>query len=330
MSTYEIITMICPIISVIVAIITVGITIIIAKRQKSNQIALEQQRKQDLEIQHIHELEVQAKNFLIENHDEIDYLQLCQFAAWNHPYDQHVRKIFNNYNKCSTELQKTILKMNNTVDLKLENFNFDSTYDNLLEQFVNELHSNNLTNLAGDSFLYDGGKYFYRGFEHGRYKICTPKTWDDRDLFNLQFYNIDNDYYSRHEYYPMCWRIEDYLEIKEKKMTEQKFKQRLEAQRMLNTQADNLYAYIIPQNYEDFIKLHQSSPVDHYFNLVSSAYEHECVYIVMRLINACIWNFNNKPKYNFTIDSPELETNEDLYYHTLCNLFHEYSTTISE
>ena len=118
-----------------------------------------------------------ARVFLIDNQNEIEYLPLCVVAASVNEYAKHERKIYNRFNRCAPELQHEILVQRNIPIAIARNADWVSEY---LEKLIADAENNAL----GKSMLYDGGKYFHKGFEY----YSTKKVDDINErIFEIPF-----------------------------------------------------------------------------------------------------------------------------------------------
>lgn len=139
------------------------------------------QRRHEIEIRKIEEthrkelLEEKARNFLIDNEAERDYLPWCIISSNINNHKQHNRKIYTNYNRCSFDLQNEILKQAGfTLSLIKDKADWVSKCFKELEKDIDKY------SLGKQRFLYDGAKYFHRAFE--RYKE-QPATLENNRLF---------------------------------------------------------------------------------------------------------------------------------------------------
>ena len=99
-----------------------------------------------------------AKSFILDNNNELDYLLLCIIAASTRPYVNHCRPIYNSFNRCHKELQNKIIRLRN-IPIGISNLNpFVNVYLSRFIDFEQEYK-------MGKSMLYDGGKYFHRSIE---------------------------------------------------------------------------------------------------------------------------------------------------------------------
>lgn len=150
-------------------LITVVLTIVIFKmqcRHERDTERLEQNRIQS-------ELSNRADRFLIDNEAERDYLPWCVLASNLHRHDKHTRKIYTDFCRCSDELQNEILKK--------ANFSFHTISDReWVTQALNSLNIDIENHQLGRNILYDGAKYFFRGYE--RYR---EEKWNNLDFVDI-------------------------------------------------------------------------------------------------------------------------------------------------
>lgn len=141
------------IISILSLIATIFVSFFIYWLQRHHEKEMENLKIQQQE----NELKNQANQFLIDNADEIDYLPLCVISSSLHRHDKHCRKIYTNFCRCSVELQEKILNM--------QNFSFHVIPNkDWVYQAFEELRAEIEKHKLGRDILYDGAKYFHRGF----------------------------------------------------------------------------------------------------------------------------------------------------------------------
>ena len=107
------------------------------------------------------ELENKADQFLIENESERGYLPWCIFAAKLHRHEHHTRKIYTAFCKCPDELQIKILER---ASFSTQGFN-EKLH---IREWIEFLKADIETYQLGCDVLYDGAKYFHRGFSRYR------------------------------------------------------------------------------------------------------------------------------------------------------------------
>ena len=115
------------------------------------------------------ELENQANVFLSENESERDYLPWCIIATNLHRQKKHTRAIYTNFCRCPVELQKEILKQ---AELTYDLIDGTDWLDASMKKLREDISKYKLA--SGDQdFLYDGAKYFHRGFDYYRENLYT-------------------------------------------------------------------------------------------------------------------------------------------------------------
>ena len=137
------------------------------------------QKKHEKEIDAIRneqkqkEISEKANEFLIDHEDERDYLPWCTIASALHRQEHHTRKIYTDFCRCTAELQKEIIKQAGFPEITIEGNNW---VDKGLEGIKVFIKNNHL----GMDLLYDGAKYYHRGFERYRKEVWTgtPRVFD--------------------------------------------------------------------------------------------------------------------------------------------------------
>lgn len=158
------------IIGVLSLLVTVFVSWLIYRLQSHHEREIELLQNQQREK----ELENLANQFLIDNTDEIAYLPLCVLASSLHRHDKHCRKVYTNFCRCSDEVQEKILKA--------ANFSFHTIpNEEWINQAFDELCADIEQHKLGKNILYDGEKYFHRGFE--RYREKQWESLEYKELF---------------------------------------------------------------------------------------------------------------------------------------------------
>ena len=98
-----------------------------------------------------------AKVFLIDNDEEIEYLQLAEIASQLNLKRKHCRNLITRYLRCSRKLQQEILRQANTLNIKISMIE--------VQQALIDLQVDLEKNHFGRNILYDGAKYLHRAFE---------------------------------------------------------------------------------------------------------------------------------------------------------------------
>lgn len=144
-------------------IVTAFVPIMIYWLQKRHEKEIDDVRKE----QTAKILANKANEFLIDHESDRDYLPWCVIASALHRHEQHTRTIYTDYCRCDIELQKEILKQ---AGFTVEIIEGDEWVDKAFEHIREYIKANGL----GRDWLYDGAKYFHRGFE--RYR---EEKWED-------------------------------------------------------------------------------------------------------------------------------------------------------
>ena len=146
MSTYEIITLVISILSLMASILVSFAVFYMGKKTD------EKRYRSDVEYQ--------AKKFIIDHGDtDILYLPYCVIASGVNRHHKHLRKIYNDFDALPNDIQKEVL-MQAGYDYELiENTKWIDAGLKEIEAFAKKYD-------LGDTFLYDGEKYFYRAFRN--------------------------------------------------------------------------------------------------------------------------------------------------------------------
>lgn len=149
------------IIQIVISCLSLIATIVVSFRIYWLQKRHEDEIRKIEENQKQREFEEKAENFLFDNEDERGYLPYCVIAANMHRHERHTRKIYRDFCRCSKELQNEILKQAGfTISMITDKDWSDVCFDKL----VSDIEKYQL----GEDVLYDGAKYFHRGFERYR------------------------------------------------------------------------------------------------------------------------------------------------------------------
>ena len=151
------------VISLATLIATAFVPIMIYWLQKKHEKEIEGIRKAEAEK----ELTTKANEFLIDHENERGYLPLCFVASALFRLDNHTRAIYTDFCRCSDELQDAIL---NQAGIKKIIPISNNMVDNCLASIKETIKEHKL----GRDYLYDGEKYFHRGYE--RYK---SEKWNE-------------------------------------------------------------------------------------------------------------------------------------------------------
>lgn len=284
------------------------------------------------------ELKQKARDFIIENIDEKEYLPLAQFATRLNPFYKHNRKIYNRFSRCDVELQKEILRQANFTNLQLDKYQ-DNFCDELLEMYERDAKA---MKLFTNTFLYDGAKYFYRGLNpHGDIKLCGNLEQDktnnepSQNFLTNDLYLQNEDNYTAIAEHEIWLRLLDYLLLQNNKMNEDKYQNITKVNFLRETQRINSsnYLYKLPKTFTEFKELHKIPPLDYYWYQVSSINENVCVYIVMEMVRQSCLLINRENNHNWLIPFEgeySIERNEDLFYTTIQTLFCTYGKQLTK
>lgn len=278
------------IISVLTLLVTAVVPIMIYWMQKRHEKEIEKIQ----EKQYYKELSEKANAFLIDHENERDYLPWCVVASAIHRQEHHCRKIYTDFCRSSTELQNEILKQ---AGLSIDNIVGDKWIDTSFDEIRNDIKDYKL----GRDWLYDGAKYFHRGFERYREDewVDTPRIFDpiNKDgFFKSVFPNSSID-------------IGSYIDE---------------------------YFYYYLGSHKEF-DVPPIPPIDYVEQLVhiSSCEEKEVCRWIMDLvhnISIIIHNRNANLEndiWHQNITDAQAETYEDKYYETLLCIFYTYCKTDS-
>lgn len=196
METADIIQIVIGVLSLIA---TVAVSFAIYWLQSRHEKEIERVAKDNEEKA----LKEEADRFLIDNEAERDYLPLCVFASNLHRHERHTRNIYTNFCRCSKELQNKILEV---AEFKCRVIEGTEWLDKAMDMLKTDIKKYHL----GRDYLYDGAKYFHRGFTRYRdsewnysYKplfkpIVENKRWKaftGTDLISISSYVDDYFYY---------------------------------------------------------------------------------------------------------------------------------------
>jgi len=131
-----------------------------AGKQKVVETADEKRRKA--------EIAERARAFIIDHDEERGYLPLCAIAASVNGLRKHKRAIYNDFNKCPTEVQNEILRQ---ADYCFKVIEGNKWVDECVAELEKYIKAHKLSNRS-DAYLYNGAKYLHRGFDnHGNQEI---------------------------------------------------------------------------------------------------------------------------------------------------------------
>ena len=285
MTTADIIQVIIGILSLIA---TVGVSFAIYWLQSRHEKEMERIAKENEEKL----LREEADRFLIDNESERDYLPLCVFASNLHRHEKHTRKIYTNFCRCRTELQNKILEL---AEFKCRTIEGTDWLNKAIEKLKADIEKYNL----GRDYLYEGAKYFHRGFQ--RYR---EKEWDYS--YKLLFKPIVEN---------KRWRAfvgTDLISI--------------------SSYLDDYFYYCIDKHDTEKLNGDPLPPIDYLWdsqNLASIEESEVCGWI-MEIVDAITVIIHNKTierdndLYFDDLTDEEAETFEDKYYETVRALYYTY------
>ena len=184
------------VISILSLIATIAISFVIYFLEQHNQkVSKEKEVKQE------------AKRFIIDNADELDYLHWATIAVGCYPQNKHIRKIYNNFAILDDEVKQEVLKQR---ELNCELINNDKwIYGkiDLIQKAIQELD-------IGDDFLYDGGKYFTRAYDYKNESVESLENIKyERDKYN-DYFQLDRMFQKHSGKLTYEQYLEDYLYCK--------------------------------------------------------------------------------------------------------------------
>lgn len=285
MTTADIIQIIIGILSLIA---TVGVSFAIYWLQSRHEKEMEHIAKENAEKQ----LKEEADRFLIDNESERDYLPLCVFASNLHRHEKHIRKIYTNFCRCRTELQNKILEV---AEFRCRTIEGADWLNKAIEKLKADIEKYNL----GRDYLYDGAKYFHRGFEY--------------------FRELEWDYSHKRSFKPIVenkrWKAftgTDLISI--------------------SSYVDEYFYYWIEKHNTDKVKEDPLPPIDYLWDSqnLASCEESEVCGWMMEIIDAITVIIHNKTidrdgdLFHEDLTDEQPETFEDKYYETVRALYYTY------
>lgn len=114
--------------------------------------------KKDVEKRYKTDIEYQARKFIINHGDnDILYLPYCVIASGVNRHHKHLRQIYNDFDALPNDVQKEVLKQAGYDYQLIESVNWINDGLKEIEDFTEKYD-------FGDTFLYDGAKYFHKAF----------------------------------------------------------------------------------------------------------------------------------------------------------------------
>ncbi len=151
-------------------IVSIVLTVLIykleRKHEKEHEFTEEEGRKE--------RIKEEAKVFLVDNEDEIEYLPISQVASSLQLKRKHNRSIITKFLRCSEDVKNEILIQAGIqkTTIKMDDIH---KYVDLLDEDLRKNH-------FGTQILYDGAKYLHRAFER----------WANQPVENSNPYIFEN------------------------------------------------------------------------------------------------------------------------------------------
>lgn len=270
-------------------IATVGVTVAIYWLQSRHKKEIERVAKENAEEL----LKVEADRFLIDNESEREYLPLCVFASNLHRHEKHTRNIYTNFCRCSSELQNKILEV---AEFKCRTIDGTEWLGKAIDKLKEDIKKYKL----GRDYLYDGAKYFHRGFT-----LYREKEW-----------------------------VYSYRQVF-KPIVENRLSSALTGSNLISISnyVDEYFYYFIEKHNLDKMKGEPLPPIDYLWesqNLASIEESKVCGWI-MEIVKSITIIIHNKTieregdLYFEDLTDEQAETFEDKYYETVRALYYTYS-----
>lgn len=238
-----------------------------------------------------------AQAFCIDYEDEIELLPLCQIAAFVDPLHKHVRQMYTDYSKCSKSVRKKILELK---DVKQLDFSDEEWVEKSLHKFDSRIREKKLCTVQ---FLYDGGKYFHRAYES-----YSSIAVDFNPYIFESPMKVKSKFVPKDLKCTFSTVVRDYLELKHNK-----------SRRKLEPPIDAMWAYCMDSNVPE---------------------ENVTYWVCMMIIATCYWlddwedgvqtPYNEDNIANVDLGDSEclIETQEDMYFYALLELYKFYYTSL--
>jgi len=164
MNVSDIISIICSIIGIIIAGISLAVSIIIFKSQRK----LENSINERDEKRYNSQVEADANKFIQKYNvnDEIQLLALCVIAKKYDSTFPYRRQIYKDFCCLNDEVQREVLRKMD-IDLRLMNLERKNFFEHCLDLLKDDLkkYYPDYQSFYDDHF-YDGAKYFYRSLKN--------------------------------------------------------------------------------------------------------------------------------------------------------------------
>lgn len=227
-----------------------------------------------------------ARVFLIDNEDEIEYLPLSAVAKSLNLKRKHHRAITTKFLRCSEKVQKEILKQANFQPIEVS----QKQVSVALKRLKDDIKAHGF----GQDFLYDGAKYFHRAMEYyANDKIDTVNPYIFENIRRTHFYQGDS------------------LQL-------------LKDTSYNGTLYGYMYDYIHSADLGKSKWLLQP-PIDMVWSQcdLAGCPEEIITFWTMRIVIDCCRVFA-EPEEDFVFDEDLIETQEDMYYYAVMELYSTY------
>lgn len=276
------------VIGVLSLIATVGVSVAIYWLQSRHEKEMERIAKENAEKL----LKEEADRFLIDYEAERDYLPLCVFASNLHRHERHTRKIYTNFCRCNDDLQNKILEV---AEFKCRTIESNDWLDKAIEKLKADIEKYGL----GRDYLYDGAKYFHRGFAQYR---DSKWNYSCKPLFKPI---VENKKWK-------AFTGTDLISI--------------------SSYVDDYFYYCIEKHDKDKVKGEPLPPIDYLWNSqnLASCEEYKVCGWIMEIVDAITIIIHNKTiekdndLYFEDLTDEQAETFEDKYYETVRALYYTY------
>ena len=122
------------------------------------------------------DIEYQARKFIIDHGDnDILYLPYCVIASGVNRHHKHIRQIYNDFDALPNDVQKEVLRQAGYDYQLIESSDWIGEGIKEIEDFAEKYD-------FGNTFLYDGAKYFHRAFS-GHSSALTSNYHELEPLF---------------------------------------------------------------------------------------------------------------------------------------------------
>lgn len=302
------------IIAILSLIATVAVAFVIFFLQARLERNSREKAKQMEDAIRKRDLANQARIFLLDNANEIEYLTLAQIATAKKSARKiysdgsgrytHKRKLYGIFHRCELDLQKEIIRQAKFIDYEFYKYDIEKLISSMIDMFEKDARS---LGIMRTDFLYDGAKYFHRGLER----------WGNKTIANEgQFGNA-------------IWnQLLDFIDYQKAEDKEEIFKKLIKssANRIAKLLPEN-QIYSRPDIFAEFKKIHKTAPLDYYWHTIAQPADEElCTFIVMEMVRQGSILISREKNENWSIspDYPTLGTYEDLYYATVLTLYGLY------